>query len=42
MGKRWSMYFDRLFKYVFEDLNLRKYSCDNTDNSVTFKIQVEE
>jgi hypothetical protein len=42
MGKRWSMYFDRLFKYVFEDLNLRKYSFDNTDNSVTFKIQVEE
>ena len=42
MGKRWSVYFDRLFKYVFEDLNLRKYSFDNTDNSVTFKIQVEE
>ena len=42
MGKRWSMYFDRLFKYVFEELNLRKYSFDNTDNSVTFKIQVEE
>ena len=42
MGKRWSMYFDRLFKYVFEDLKLRKYSFDNTDNSVTFKIQVEE
>ena len=40
MGKRWSMYFDRLFKYVFEDLNLRKYSFDNTDNSVTFKIQM--
>jgi hypothetical protein len=42
MGKRWSMYFDRLFNYVFEDLKLRKYSFDNTDNSVTFKIQVEE
>jgi hypothetical protein len=42
MGKRWSVYFDRLFKYVFEDLKLRKYSFDNTDNSVTFKIQVEE
>jgi hypothetical protein len=42
MGKRWSMYFDRLFKYVFEDLKLRKYSFDNTDNSVTFKIQVKE
>ena len=40
MGKRWSMYFDRLFKYVFEDLNLRKYSFDNTDNSIAFKIQV--
>src|SRR5215218_2299966 len=42
MGKRWSIYFERLFKYVFEDLKLRKYSFDNTDNSVTFKIQVEE
>jgi hypothetical protein len=42
MGKRWSTYFDRLFKYVFEDLTLRTYSFDNTDNSVTFKIQVEE
>jgi hypothetical protein len=42
MGKRWSMYFDRLFNHVFEDLKLRKYSFDNTDNSVTFKIQVEE
>jgi hypothetical protein len=42
MGKRWSIYFERLFKYVFEDLELRKYSFDNTDNSVTFKIQVEE
>ena len=42
MGKRWSTYFDRLFKYVFEDLTLTTYSFDNTDNSVTFKIQVEE
>jgi hypothetical protein len=42
MGKRWSSYFERLFRYVFEDLNLRKYSFDNTDNSITFKIQMEE
>jgi hypothetical protein len=41
MGKRWSMYFERLFRYVFEDLKLTKYSFDNTDNSVAFKIQVE-
>jgi hypothetical protein len=40
MGKRWSMYFERLFRYVFEDLKLRKYSFDNTDNSIAFKIQV--
>jgi hypothetical protein len=40
MGKRWSMYFERLFRYAFEDLKLRKYSFDNTDNSIAFKIQV--
>ncbi len=38
MGKRWSLYFERLFKYVFEDLNLKKYTIDKTDNSLTFKI----
>ena len=27
---------------VFEDLKLRKYDFDSTDNSVTFKIQVED
>jgi hypothetical protein len=42
MGRRWSMYFERLFKYVFEDLKLRKYDFDSTDNSVTFKIQMED
>lgn len=41
MGKRWSVYFERLFKYVFEDLNLRKYTIDTTDNSIAFKIQTE-
>ena len=40
MGKRWSIYFEKLFRYVFEDLKVREYSFDNTDNSVTFKIQV--
>ena len=38
MGKRWSLYFERLFKYVFEDVNLKKYTIDKTDNSLTFKI----
>jgi hypothetical protein len=41
MGKRWSMYFEKLFRYVFEDLKLRKCSFDNTDNSIAFKIQME-
>ena len=40
MGKRWSLYFERLFKYVFEDLNLKKYTIDKTDNSLTFKIGI--
>jgi hypothetical protein len=42
MGKRWSVYFENLFRYVFEDLKVRKYSFDNTDISVTFKIQMED
>jgi hypothetical protein len=41
MGKRWSIYFERLFRHVFEDLKVRKYSFDNTDNSVAFKIQMD-
>jgi hypothetical protein len=41
MGKRWSIYFERLFRYVFEDLKIGKYSFDNTDNSVAFEIQVD-
>ena len=41
MGKRWSTYFEKLFKYVFEDLKVRKYNFDSTDNSITFKIQME-
>lgn len=41
MGKRWSLYFEKLFRYVFEDLKVRKCSFDNTDNSVAFKIQME-
>src|ERR1051325_12028831 len=41
MGKRWSTYFEKLFKYVFEDLKVRKYSFNSTDNSITFKIQME-
>ena len=41
MGKRWSIYFEKLFRYVFEDLKMRKFSFDNTDNSVAFKIQMD-
>jgi hypothetical protein len=41
MGKRWSIYFEKLFKFVFEDLKWRQYSFDTTDNSVAFKIQIK-
>lgn len=41
MGKRWSTYFEKLFKYVFEDVKVREHSFDSTENSVTFKIQME-
>jgi hypothetical protein len=42
MGKRWSIYFERLFGYVFEDLKLGKYDIDGTDNTVTLKILMED
>jgi hypothetical protein len=38
MGKRWSVYFEKLFRFVFEDLKVRKCSFDSTDNSVAFKL----
>jgi hypothetical protein len=42
MGKRWSVYFEKLFRYVFEDFKLREYSFDNTDNSIAFKIHMQD
>jgi hypothetical protein len=37
MGKRWSTYFERLFKYVLQDLDEKKPAFDITDNSVAFR-----
>jgi hypothetical protein len=42
MGKRWSVYFERLFRYVFEDLNQKKPTFDITDNSIAFRIYTEQ
>lgn len=38
MGRRWSIYFEKLIEYVFKDLNENKPSFEVTDNSVAFKI----
>jgi len=42
MGKRWSVYFETLFSYVFEDLNQKKPLFDITDNSIAFKLHTEQ
>jgi hypothetical protein len=39
MGKRWSIYFEKLIEYVFEDLNEKKPSFDISDNLLSFKIR---
>lgn len=39
MGKRWSTYFEKLIKYVFEDLNENKPSFVITDNSIAFRTR---
>ena len=41
MGKRWSIYFEKLFFHAFYSLNLigSKLHCEATDNIVAFTIQ---
>lgn len=39
MGKRWSIYFEKLIKYVFEDLSEKTPTFTITDNSVAFRIR---
>ncbi|HZD36531.1 MAG TPA: hypothetical protein VE130_15105 [Nitrososphaeraceae archaeon] len=40
MGKRWSLYFEKLFSYVFNDLPLaNRMKCETTDNIVAFTVE---
>lgn len=39
MGKRWSTYFEKLIKYVFEDLNENKPAFNITDNSIAIRTR---
>jgi hypothetical protein len=41
MGRRWSIYFEKMLRFVFEDLKLGKRPYfEITDNSVVFKVQI--
>jgi hypothetical protein len=43
MGRRWSIYFEKMFRFVFEDLKLGKRPyLEITDNSVVFKVRIED
>ena len=40
MGRKWSLYFEKLFSYVFNDLSsVKKPEFDITDNIVAFRVQ---
>jgi hypothetical protein len=40
MGKRWSIYFAELFKFVFDDLGAKWADFQITNNTVTFNVDV--
>jgi hypothetical protein len=40
MGKRWSLFFERLFSHVFNNLPLAiRLKCETTDNIVAFTVE---
>lgn len=40
MGKRWSVYFLELFKFVFYDIGTKWSDFHTTDNMITFNVDV--
>ncbi|HEY7570587.1 MAG TPA: hypothetical protein VH796_04380 [Nitrososphaeraceae archaeon] len=40
MGKRWSLYFEKLFKYCLNDLGHTSVGFDVTDSSIVFKVDI--
>lgn len=42
MGNRWSVYFEKLFRHIFEDFDKKKAVFQVTDNTITFKVDLAE
>lgn len=42
MGKRWSLYFEKLFRYCLNDLGYASARFDVTDSSIAFKVDVSD
>ncbi len=42
MGNRWSLYFEKLFRHVFEDFDKKKAVFHVTDNTISFKVDLTE
>lgn len=42
MGKRWSLYFEKLFRHVFEDFDRKEARFQVTDNSIAFKVDLAQ
>jgi hypothetical protein len=40
MGKRWSLYLEELFKFVFHDLGAKWADFHTTDNTIMFNVDV--
>lgn len=40
MGKKWSKYFSAVLGYIFEELEMYHYKFDLTDNSLMFKLEL--
>ena len=42
MGKRWSLYFEKLFKFCLNDLGHKSTEFDVTDSSIAFKVNISD
>ena len=40
MGKKWSFYLAEVFRYIFEQLEVRKIDFDTTENTLSFLLHV--
>ena len=42
MGRRWSLYFEKLLKYCLNDLGYKSTAFDVTDSSIAFKVKISD